>query len=194
MFWWSPSSVGLIQPVLTLVKGFWATATFFSTSWENIEVFHLWSMGSCQIRAIPSVHFGVGQSSLDSTVGVPWKASFQSMGISLLEGTSICPFHWFGFPCFLVHVVISRDFNFNFDRYLIRHQIWVTSCHATLPAISILSYSYFVYDVIRKSSYCACANELIRSSAHAQALVRACAKRKNVSASRGFEPSTLSMV
>ena len=60
IFRWSLSSVGLIQPVLTLVKGFWATATFFSTSWDCIEVFHLLKYGKSLLERHPSVHFRVG--------------------------------------------------------------------------------------------------------------------------------------
>ena len=48
------SSVQASSPV-----GGWATATFFCTTWEGIEGFHLQSMGSCQLGEVPSVHFSL---------------------------------------------------------------------------------------------------------------------------------------
>ena len=94
--------------------------SFSNTTWEGIEGLHLWSMGSCQRkvtsigaltpnwRGHPSVH-SIDEEFFISGV---WEAASARLlhGITQLEGTSICPFHRFGLPCYLVHVVIYCNF------------------------------------------------------------------------------------
>ena len=68
----------------------------------SICPFQSWSMGGCQFKeresiqsppleGVPSVHF------------MAWSMGGCQFKDSATGGTSICPFHWFGFPCLLVH-------------------------------------------------------------------------------------------
>ena len=83
----------------------WATATFFSTSWDNIEVLPSLKYGKSPLERHPSVHFRAGPQTVSTHWW--WQYSTPKYGKLPVRRSSISPFQWdFRLPWCLVHVII----------------------------------------------------------------------------------------